>query len=50
MSLENPGGKVNIDNRNASVNVRFTSAPKDDVSITNSSSEISLTRSGKFQL
>jgi DUF4097 and DUF4098 domain-containing protein YvlB len=42
ISLENPGGKVNIDDRNASINVRFSSAPKDDVSITNSSSEISL--------
>jgi hypothetical protein len=46
VSLENPGGKVNIDNRNASVNVRFTSAPKDDVSISNSSSEIVLTVPG----
>jgi hypothetical protein len=46
VSLENPGGKVNIDNRNAAVNVRFSSVPKDDVSITNSSSEISLTLPG----
>jgi Putative adhesin/Domain of unknown function (DUF5668) len=46
VSLENPGGKVNIDNRNASVSVRFTSPPKDDVSISNSSSEISLTVPG----
>ena len=42
VSLENPGGKVNIDDRNASINVRFSSVPKDDVSITNSSSEISV--------
>ncbi len=46
ISLENPGGKVNIDNRNASVNVRFSSVPKDDISITDSSSEISLTVPG----
>jgi DUF4097 and DUF4098 domain-containing protein YvlB len=46
ISLENPGGKVNIDNRNASVNVRFSSLPKDDISITDSSSEISLTVPG----
>lgn len=46
ISLENPGGKVNIDNRNASVNVRFSSVPKDDISIADSSSEISLTVPG----
>ncbi len=46
VSLENPGGKVNIDNRNASVNVRLTSAPKDDISISNSSSEITLSVPG----
>jgi DUF4097 and DUF4098 domain-containing protein YvlB len=46
VNLENPGGKVQIDNRNAAVNVRFSSPPKDDVSITNSSSEISLTLPG----
>lgn len=46
VNLENPGGKVNIDNRNAGVNVRFSAAPKDDVAITNSSSEISLTLPG----
>lgn len=43
INVENPGGKVNIDNRNASVSVRFSSAPKEDVQITNSSSEIALT-------
>ncbi len=43
INVENPGGKVNIDNRNASVNVRFSSPPKDDVQITNSSSDVSLT-------
>jgi len=43
INVENPGGKVMIDNRNASIGVRFSSAPKEDVQITNSSSEIALT-------
>ena len=46
INVENPGGKVNIDNRNASIGVRFSSAPKEDVQITNSSSEITLTLPG----
>jgi hypothetical protein len=46
INVENPGGKVNIDNRNASVGVRFSSAPKEDIQITNSSSEIALTVPG----
>jgi len=46
ISVENPGGKVNIDNRNAAISVRFTSVPKDDVSIMNSSGEISLSLPG----
>jgi len=50
ISLENPGGKVNIDNRNASISVRFSSAPKEDVQITNSSGEIALTVPGSASL
>lgn len=46
ISLENPGGKVNIENRNASISVRFSSSPKEDVQISNSSSEIILTVPG----
>jgi len=46
INVENPGGKVNIDNRNASIGVRFSSAPKEDIQITNSSSEIALTVPG----
>jgi DUF4097 and DUF4098 domain-containing protein YvlB len=46
INVENPGGKVNIDNRNAEIGVRFSSAPKEDVQITNSSSEIALTVPG----
>src|SRR5260221_6837643 len=44
--MEKPVGKVKMDNRNASVGVRFSSAPKEDVQITNSSSEIALTVPG----
>jgi hypothetical protein len=46
VNVENPGGKVNIDNRNAQTTVRFSSAPKDDVQISNSSSGISLALPG----
>jgi hypothetical protein len=46
VTVENPGGKVNVDNRDANVTVRFPSAPKDDVTITNSSSEISVSLPG----
>jgi len=46
ISIENPGGKVNIENRNAAIRLRFMSAPKEDVSITNSSGEISLSLPG----
>jgi hypothetical protein len=46
VNVENPGGKVSIDNRNAQTNVRFVAPPKDDVTITNSSSGISLTLPG----
>jgi DUF4097 and DUF4098 domain-containing protein YvlB len=43
INVENPGAKVSIDNRNAEINVRYSSAPKDDATITNSSAGISLT-------
>ena len=46
VNVENPGGKVSIDNRNAQTTVRFSSAPKDEVQITNSSAGISLTIPG----
>ncbi|HXH68208.1 MAG TPA: DUF4097 family beta strand repeat-containing protein, partial [Candidatus Limnocylindrales bacterium] len=46
INVENPGGKVNIDNRNASIGVRFSTAPKEDIQITNFSSEIALTVPG----
>jgi len=43
INVENPGGKVNLDNRNAQTTVRFSNVPKDDVTLTNASSGISLT-------
>jgi DUF4097 and DUF4098 domain-containing protein YvlB len=46
VNVENPGGKLQINNRNAQVTLRFTSPPKDDVQITNASSGISLTLPG----
>ncbi|MGB7494218.1 MAG: DUF5668 domain-containing protein [Candidatus Acidiferrum sp.] len=46
VNVENPGGKVAIDNRNAQTSVRFTTVPKEDVTITNSSAGISLTVPG----
>ena len=46
VNVENPGGKVDIENRNAQTSVRFSMAPKDDVQITNSSAEVSLTLPG----
>jgi hypothetical protein len=42
ITIENPGGKVNVDNRNGNLEVRYSSAPKDDIQLTNSSSGITL--------
>lgn len=42
VSIENPTGKVSVENRDANVSVRFASVPKDDVSISNTSGEINL--------
>lgn len=46
VSVENPGGKVKIDNRNGSVTVRYSAAPKEDIEITNSSAGIDLSLPG----
>jgi DUF4097 and DUF4098 domain-containing protein YvlB len=46
IDIENAGGKVEVQNRDASVDVRFSSTPKDDVQITNSNSTISLSLPG----
>ena len=50
VNVENPGGKVKIDDRNAEISVRYSSVPKDDVTITNSSASISLTLPGSSSL
>jgi DUF4097 and DUF4098 domain-containing protein YvlB len=42
ISIENAGGKINVDNRNGNVEVRFSSPPKDDIQITNASAAITL--------
>lgn len=42
VNIENPTGKVNVENHDASVSVRFASAPRDDVNIANTSGEINL--------
>ena len=46
IDIENAGGKVDVQNRDASVEVRFSSLPKDDVQIINSNSSISLSLPG----
>jgi DUF4097 and DUF4098 domain-containing protein YvlB len=52
IDIENAGGKVDVQNRDASVEVRFSSLPKDDVQIINSNSSISLSLPGSssFQI
>jgi DUF4097 and DUF4098 domain-containing protein YvlB len=42
ISIENPGGKLKVDNRNGNIEVRFPQPPKEDIEITNSSSPITL--------
>ena len=52
IDVENAGGKVDIQNRDATVDVRFSVLPKDDVQIINSNSSISLSLPGSsnFQI
>ena len=42
VSIENAGGKVRVDNRNGSVELRFSSPPKDDIEINDASASITL--------
>src|SRR5215470_8967889 len=42
ISIENVGGKLRVENRNGNVEVRFSSPPKEDIEITNSSAPITL--------
>jgi hypothetical protein len=52
INIENAGGKVSIEDRNGSVQVRFSSPPKDDIEITNASASITLTlpESSSFEI
>jgi DUF4097 and DUF4098 domain-containing protein YvlB len=40
--LENVSGKLNIDNRNGNIDVRFSAPPKEDIEISNSSAGITV--------
>jgi len=42
VDVENVGGKAKIDNRDGTVELRFSSPPKDDIDITNANAVISL--------
>jgi len=52
ITIENAGGKINIDDRNSNIQVRFSSPPKDDIEITNASAPITLTlpESSSFEI
>jgi hypothetical protein len=52
ITLENPGGKVKIDNRRGNVEVRFSGPPKQDIEIDNASAGItlSLPESSSFEI
>jgi hypothetical protein len=52
ITLENTGGKVKIENRRGSVEVRFSAPPKDDIEIDNASAGItlSLPESSSFEI
>ena len=43
VTIENATGKVNVDNRDGDVTLRFSSPPKDDIGVTNTNASISLT-------
>jgi hypothetical protein len=52
ITIENAGGRVNIEDRNGNIQVRFSSPPKDDIEITNASATITLTlpESSSFEI
>jgi DUF4097 and DUF4098 domain-containing protein YvlB len=52
IKLENAGGKVKVDNRRGNVEARFSSPPKDEIEIDNSSAGItlSLPESSNFEI
>ena len=43
VSIENATGKINIDNRDGDVSLRFSSPPKEDLAVSNTNASISLT-------
>ncbi len=43
VNIENATGKVKVDNRDGDVQLRFPTAPKEDVEITNTNADVSLT-------
>ncbi|MGC1413914.1 MAG: DUF4097 family beta strand repeat-containing protein [Candidatus Acidiferrum sp.] len=43
VTIENAAGKVNVDNRDGDVSLRYSSPPKQDIGVTNSNASISLT-------
>src|SRR6202049_409202 len=52
VTIENASGKINIDDRNGNINVRFSSPPKDDIEIYSASAPITLTlpESSSFEI
>src|SRR5580704_7529525 len=52
VTVENATGKVKVDNRDGNVEVRFSSAPKEDIEVNNTNANISLTlpESASFNL
>lgn len=52
VTIENATGKVKVDNRDGDVELRFSSAPKEDIEVTNTNATISLTlpESASFSL
>jgi hypothetical protein len=52
VSVENAGGKVKIDNRDGSVELRFSSPPKEDIEVSNAAAGIilSLPGSASFEI
>jgi len=43
ITIENAGGKIKVEDRNGNIQVRFSTPPKEDIEITNSSGPITLT-------
>jgi DUF4097 and DUF4098 domain-containing protein YvlB len=43
IDMENVGGRIQVENRNGNVELRFANPPKDDIDVTNASAGITLT-------